>query len=173
MKLIPIILILILTGEARAESPRLGTPISNDVTLRQIMPDGKNLPPGQGTAKKGVPIYQQKCMSCHGVEGRGGSADALAGATQKLTDEWPEKTIGTYWPYATTVFDMIRRSMPMATPGSLADDEVYALTAYLLYLNGIIGETDIVNQKTLPAVEMPNRNGFILTPLAEEHKRAD
>ena len=80
----------------------------------------------------------------------------------KLTDEWPEKTIGTYWPYATTLFDFNRRSMPMQAPGSLSDNEVYAVTAYLLYLNGIIGETEIMDADSLKKVRMPNRDGFTI-----------
>ncbi len=125
------------------------------------MPDGTGLPAGRGNAIQGKNVYSEKCRSCHGPKGEGGSADQLAFARMQLTDEWPEKTIGTYWPYATTLFDFNRRSMPMQAPGSMDDDEVYAVTAYLLYLNGIIAETHILNAKSLAKVIMPNRDGFI------------
>ncbi|MBT7952822.1 MAG: cytochrome c [Gammaproteobacteria bacterium] len=126
-----------------------------------VMPDGSGLPAGQGNVSQGKIIYLQKCQSCHGPDGQGASADQLAGASMKLTDEWPEKTIGTYWPFATTLFDFNRRSMPMLAPGSLSDNEVYAVTAYLLYLNDIIDEKAVMNANTLKKVRMPNRDGFI------------
>lgn len=125
------------------------------------MPDGRGLPPGEGDARQGKVVYQACCQSCHGPNGQGGSADRLAFAQMGLTDEWPEKTIGNYWPYATTLFDFNRRAMPMDNPGSLSNDEVYAVTAYLLYLNGIIAETAVMNAQTLAKVRMPNRDGFI------------
>ena len=146
------------------EGPKLGQPASKKEIAKWdigIMPDGEGLPPGKGTVQEGKIIYEKYCISCHGPEGIGGTADPLAGAKMKLTDEYPEQTIGTYWPYATTLFDMTRRSMPMDAPGSLTNDEVYAVTAYLLYLNNIIGEDDEMNAKTLPKVQMPNRDGFI------------
>lgn len=126
-----------------------------------IMPDGEGLPKGQGTVAEGKIVYEQQCLACHGQGGIGESADQLAAAQMGLTSEYPEQTIGTYWPYATTLFDMIRRSMPMTKPGSLTNDQVYAITAYLLYLNNNIKETDVMNAKTLPQVKMPNSNGFI------------
>lgn len=125
------------------------------------MPDGSGLPAGQGNVSQGETIYRQKCQSCHGPDGQGGSADQLAGASMMLTDDWPEKTIGTYWPFATTLFDFNRRSMPMQEPGSLSDNEVYAVTAYLLYLNDIVDEKAVLNANTLKKVRMPNRDGFI------------
>ena len=126
-----------------------------------IMPDGRGLPAGKGNARQGKPLYDKHCANCHGPAGRGGSADQLAGAQKKLTDEYPELTIGTYWPYATTLFDMIRRSMPMTDPGVLDDNEVYAITAYLLYLNQIIDEDRDMDAGNLPEIAMPNRDGFI------------
>ncbi|GAB4264097.1 MAG: cytochrome c [Methylomicrobium sp.] len=144
--------------------PKFGQPASQ-VLLKtwnvDIFPDGEGLPPGQGHAREGEAVYREQCQSCHGVEGRGGSADELAGAAHTLTDDPPDKTIGTYWPYATTVFDFTRRTMPLTAPGSLSDAQVYAVTAYLLYLNGLIGKDDVINARTLPRVAMPNRNGFI------------
>ena len=152
----------VFAGES--QGPHLGQPVSKKEIAPWeigIMPDGEGLPKGKGTAKEGRVVYEKYCISCHGPEGSGGTADALAGATMGLTSDYPEKTIGTYWPYATTLFDMTRRSMPMQVPGTLSNDEVYAVTAYLLYLNHIIGEKDQMNAKTLPQVKMPNRSGFI------------
>jgi len=157
-----------------AESPMLGEPATAEEIAKWdigIMPDGEGLPAGSGTAVEGKKIYDAKCSACHGPAGLGGSADELAGATMKLTDKWPEKTIGTYWPYATTLFDMIRRSMPMTAPRSLSNDEVYAVTAYLLHINGIIAEDEVMNAETLPKVIMPNRDGFI-NVYKEEKKQA-
>lgn len=114
-----------------------------------------------GNAMAGEQVYRQYCLSCHGVDGTGDSADELAGAKHSLTDDPPDKTIGTYWPYATTVFDFTRRAMPLNAPGILSNDQLYAVTAYLLFLNGIIKSTEMMNAITLPKVEMPNRHGFI------------
>ncbi len=125
------------------------------------MPDGEGLPPGGGTAVQGKEIYDKQCAACHGPAGQGGSADTLAGEGLSLTGEWPEKTIGNYWPYATTLFDFNRRAMPMNAPQTLTGDEVYAVTAYLLFLNGIIKETEELNAATLVKIKMPNREGFI------------
>ncbi len=162
------LLIFFMINDVHAETvlqgPNLGKSVSNVVINRwnrDVFPNGEGLPEGAGNAKKGAKIYQQQCLSCHGVAGTGGSADELAGAQHALTDDPPDKVIGNYWPYATTIFDFIRRSMPLHTPGSLNNDEVYALTAYLLVLNGIIGKDQIINKTTLPQVEMPNRTGFI------------
>lgn len=126
-----------------------------------VFPSGKGLPKGKGTAKAGKKVYKKYCLSCHGIDGTGDSADELAGAAHSLIDSPPDKIIGTYWPYATTIFDFTKRAMPLATPGILSDNQVYAVTAYLLYLNEIIKEDEVMNAKTLPKVKMPNRDGFI------------
>jgi cytochrome c len=159
---------LILAGAAFAadvpQGPDLGRPASPADVARwnmEVAPDGRGLPPGHGTARQGKKIYAEQCLSCHGKYGLGDSGDQLAGAQMGLTSDYPEKTIGNFWPYATTLFDFIRRSMPMTAPQSLSDDQVYAVTAYLLYLNNITGEDAELNAKTLPAIKMPNRNGFI------------
>jgi len=144
--------------------PQLGEPVdSAEITKWDftIMPDGTGLPPGQGSVDEGKKIYVMHCLSCHGENGIGDSGDQLAGAQKSLTSDWPEKTVGTYWPYATTLFDFIRRSMPMTSPGTLDDNDVYAVSAYILYLNGIITESDVMKASTLRAVKMPNRHGFI------------
>ena len=155
-------LLLAIPPLTQAESPRLGVPASAaEVATRSmnVFPDGQGLPDGRGTAVEGKPIYESRCASCHGPSGTGGSAEELAGG--RLSEPSPDKTIGTYWPYATTIFDFVRRSMPLDVPGTLSNDQVYAVTAYLLNINGIIGEREEVNGKTLPQVKMPNRNGFV------------
>jgi cytochrome c len=142
-------------GVAFAESPKLGKPISQADLAEwdiNVFPDGSNLPPGSGTAADGAKIYAQKCVACHGENGQGGHAVRLIGG----------KTIPNYWPYATTVFDFIRRSMPFTAPRSLTDQEVYALTAYILAGNKLIGEGDEMNATTLPKVQMPNRGNFVI-----------
>jgi len=121
----------------------------------------RRLPPGRGLAADGEVLFRLHCQICHGPSGRGASAEELAGSSEPLTSETPDKTIGSYWPYATTLFDFIRRAKPMGAPGSLTNDEVYALSAYLLRLNGVIDAAQEMNAGTLPAVRMPNRDGFI------------
>jgi hypothetical protein len=122
---------------------------------------GKELPPGSGTAIDGAKIFAVKCPVCHGLNGEGGVATPLVGGQGTLTSAKPVKTIGSYWPFATTVYDYINRAMPSGQGGSLAPNEIYALTAFILYKNGIIKENDIIDAKSLPKIQMPNRNGFI------------
>jgi mono/diheme cytochrome c family protein len=144
--------------------PRLGQPISAAEATRwdlNVFPDGRGLPPGRGTAAEGAALYQRHCQACHGEGGRGASAPELAGGSEPLTSLTPDQTIGLYWPYATTVFDYIRRAKPMLAPGTLSADEVYALTAWLLQVNGVVGAQDEMNAKNLAAVRMPNREGFV------------
>lgn len=153
------------TCPAHAEplAPKLGAPLTPAQVAAwniSVYPDGRGLPPGRGTAKEGRIVYDTQCASCHGAGGQGATAEELAGPPSKLTGPDPDKNIGTYWPYATTIFDMTKRSMPMAAPGSLTDDQVYAVTAYLLFANRIIAEDFVIDQQTLPQVKMPNRDGF-------------
>ena len=172
------ILILLLTAVGinplladPAQGPGLGKPIMSEQAARwdtSVFSDGEGLPQGKGSVAEGKKIYRQQCIACHGEQGLGTTADQLAGAQMALTSEYPEKTIGSYWPYATTVFDFIRRSMPMTLPGSLTDNEVYAVTAYLLYLNNLIGKDEVMNATTLPKVKMLNENGFINVYETEE-----
>jgi cytochrome c len=125
-----------------------------------VRPDGAGLPPGSGTAAGGAPIFTQKCSGCHGADGEGTSAaPRLVDATPFQTGVTPP-TIGNYWPYATTVWDYIHRAMPFDQPGSLSSDEVYALTAYLLVQNQIIGQDEAMTAESLPKVRMPNVGGF-------------
>ena len=139
-----------------------------------VRPDGAGLPSGSGSAREGAGIYAQKCAACHGAAGEGGTADPLVGAEPSEAppfgpdyERWrngrPDVpfTIGNYWPYATTVFDYVRRAMPASAPGSLTADETYALTAWLLARNGIIADTDALNAETLPRVRMPARARFV------------
>jgi cytochrome c len=162
------LLLVLGTGVALAEEPKLGRPIS-EADVKQwdiaILPDGSNLPPGQGTPAEGAKIFAEKCAMCHGDQAKGGVAPfypSLVGG-QPLTNgiETP-KTIANYYAYATTIFDYVRRAMPYNAPRSLADSDVYALTAYILSQNKLIGENDAMNAKTLPQVKMPNRDNFIL-----------
>ena len=151
-------------GPNAALSPRLGQRISAQDAARwdlNVFPDGTGLPAGRGNATQGAALFAKQCAVCHGPGGRGATAEELAGGTAPLTAQSPDKTIGLYWPYATTVFDFTRRAMPMFAPGSLSADEVYALTAYLLFANGVIAEVEEMNAQTLPKVRMPNRDGFV------------
>jgi S-disulfanyl-L-cysteine oxidoreductase SoxD len=143
--------------------PKLGTPMTADDIAKwdvSIFPDGRGLPPGRGTASEGKAVYTQKCASCHGPRGVGGTAEELVSEPIPLTDPQASKAIGLYWPYATTVFDYTRRSMPPTAPGSLTADEVYAVTAYLLAESKVIKPQEEMNEATLPQVKMPNRDGF-------------
>jgi len=149
-----------------ADAPRFGQPITQtDLAPWDISigPDGVGLPPGSGTPEQGAAVYAARgCAACHGEKGSGGSAGALVGGGPlNSTDRDPQKLIGNYWPYATTIFDFTRRAMPWQQPKTLTDNEVYALTGYILALNKIIGENDVMNAETLPKVKMPNRDGFI------------
>ncbi len=168
-KTLILILALIATGinfliAEPENSPYLGEKAtSSEIVLRDIsvFPNGEGLPYGSGNANQGELLYQAKCIACHGEGGLGHTADQLAGAKTILTDEYAEKTIGSYWPYATTLFDFIKRAMPMNAPGSLGDNEVYSLVAYLLYLNNIVKKDEQITSITLPEISMPNQNGFI------------
>src|SRR5262247_4040724 len=145
------------------EGPNLGreaTPAQIAGWDISVGPDGVGLPPGRGTAAGGAAVYEQKCQTCHGAMGAGQPNDRLVGGQGTLASKAPVRTIGSYWPYATTVFDYVRRAMPYMQSQSLTDDEVYAVTAYLLSLNGIIGPQDPINAQTLPQVKMPNRDNF-------------
>ena len=162
---------LTIASAALAQAPQLGQPIAPaDIAAWDISisPDGMGLPPGRGTAIEGEAIYVAKCQACHGEKGTK-PGDALAGALvggmgTLAPDKTPIKTVGSFWPYATTLFDYVRRAMPFQESKSLTADELYAVSAYILNLNGIIGPNDAIDAHSLPKVSMPNRDGFIPFP---------
>jgi cytochrome c len=129
-----------------------------------IPSDGQGLPPGSGTAALGKALYEDRCASCHGEKGEDPKYSRLVGGQGTLATDKPIRTIGSFWQYATTLWSYIHRAQPFDEPGSLTADQVYAVTAYLLHLNGIIGEQEVMDAKTLPLVKMPNRDGFVFDP---------
>ena len=155
----------LVAGTASGEGPNLGKPITEaeiapwDIS---IMPDGTGLPKGSGTPAQGAPIYAEKCAMCHGEKGKGGFAAALVSDAKIDGISASQKTIKNFIGDSTTIFDFIRRAMPFQAPRSLSDDEVYALTAYILAENKLIGTNDVMNAETLPKVKMPNRDNFII-----------
>ena len=159
---------IFVTGPVVAQVPQFGQAIApSDIAPWDISigPDGAGLPPGRGTATEGEAVYAANCQICHGEKGVGGPNDALVGGIGSLAPgKAPVKTVGSYWPYATTLFDYIRRAMPFPESKSLTSDEVYAVSAYILSLNGIVGTNDVLDAQSLPNVRMPNRDGFIPFP---------
>lgn len=159
--------LLVLTASlAMAQSPKykVGKPAAaSDIAQRDhfISPDGKGLPVGKGTAAEGKSVYERRCATCHGAEGQGKEEAPLVGGKGTLTTPKPLKTVGSYWPYATTLFDYINRAMPFDNPGLLTYDHVYAVSALILHWNGIIGQHDVMDASSLPKVKMPNRDGFV------------
>jgi len=175
---------LVSASAALAQTPSYSnvgrTPTKEEIQAWDIGvgPDGKGLPAGQGTAKEGAPIYAAKCAACHGATGQGGAiGHRVVGGkadTETLTTVRPVRSVGGYWPYATTVWDFINRAMPRGQSGTLTPNEVYALTAFILAKSDIIKEDDVLDAKTLPKVEMPNRNGFVpakFSDIPDEKKR--
>jgi mono/diheme cytochrome c family protein len=150
------------------ETPRLGQPITpGDLAPWDISvgPDGAGLPAGKGTATQGEAVYAAKCLACHGEKGAGRPNDALAGGFGTIASDKPAvKTVGSYWPYAVTLFDYVRRAMPYQDSKSLTDDELYAVSAYILHLNNLIGADEVMDAQSVPKVKMPNREGFIVFP---------
>jgi cytochrome c len=149
-----------------AQSPTFGlgrTPTPDEIKAIDIgvTPDGQGLPPGSGTAEGGKQVFVSRCVTCHGATAKEGPQDALVGGQGTLNTARPIKTVGSYWPYATTLWDYVNRAMPFDHPRTLPANDVYSVTAYLLYLNGIVGEHDVLDQTTLTRVTMPNREGFI------------
>ena len=135
------------------------------------LPDGRGLPAGSGSVLEGKSIYQQQCASCHGENLQGGLGDRLTGGRGSLVNDDPQKspvkTVESYWPYATTLFDYVKRAMPLGAPDSLTNDEAYAVVAYILSSAKIVSEDAVIDAKTLPRVVMPNRDGFISDPRPE------
>jgi mono/diheme cytochrome c family protein len=158
-------IVLMTSGIALAQSPtyKVGRPpTAEDMRVwdNVVGPDGKELPPGSGTAKEGARIYAAKCSYCHGKTGVEGPYPRLVGGRGTLNTPTPMLTVGSYWPFATTIWDFISRAMPRDAEGTLTPNEVYAVTAFLLFRNDIIKETDVMDSKTLVELQMPNRDGF-------------
>ncbi len=156
-------------GPAAGQLPTYGvgrTPTADEIKKWDltIPASGRGLPPGNGTAALGKSIYAERCASCHGVEGKEPKYDRLVGGGDTLTTDRPVLTVGSFWPSASTLWSYIHRSQPVDEPGSLTPDQVYAVTAYLLHLNGIVGEQEVLDARTLPQVKMPNRAGFVADP---------
>lgn len=169
------VMVLGLCSAASAQSPTYGlgkTPTAEEIKAWDIAisPDGKELPPGSGSAKEGAPLFAQKCASCHGATGSGGRAPQLIKYETPPAKEPPclspcirgATVMGLHSPYATTIWDYINRGMPFSKEGTLKPDEVYALTAFLLFKNGVIPENQVVDAKSLPQIKMPNRDGYVL-----------
>jgi mono/diheme cytochrome c family protein len=152
-------------GDWADRGPGLGVEATADEVARDaisIPPDGAGLPPGEGSVAEGAEIYARACLACHGEAGAGGEGlVVLTGGVGSLTTDKPARTVSSYWPFATTLFDYIRRAMPLDAPQSLTDEEVYAVTAYVLSVDGIVPEDAVLDAASLPAVEMPNRDGFV------------
>jgi len=152
-------------GDWAGVGPGLGveaTPEDVEEVDISIQPDGANLPPGQGTVAEGEALFATTCVACHGEQGIGGQGLVqLTGGLGTLDSDGPVKTVNSFWPYATTVFDYIRRAMPLNAPQSLTNEQVYAVTAYNLSIDGIVADDAVLDAETLPEVEMPNADGFI------------
>jgi cytochrome c len=157
------------TWEPAGTAPRLGQPAQRTPARAAfIYPDGEGLPAGRGLAADGAALYQAHCAACHGRHAEGATAPDLVGGAGPLSSPDADKTVLTYWPYATTLFDTIRRSMPPSAPGSLSDTEIYALCAWLLSENHLWPAGLALDSKGLAAVRMPNRDGFVTAPIPAE-----
>lgn len=154
---------------AAAQSPKHGVgraPSEQEIRALGITvaPDGTGLPDGSGSAVEGRALFAQRCAKCHGEKGTGDLGPPLVGGQGSLATAKPLKTVGSFWPHATSVWNYVNRAMPFNQPGLLTPPEVYSAVAYILYLNGIVGEKEVLNAKTLPKVRMPNRDGFVPDP---------
>ena len=160
----PVAAFFLLPSVTAAQGPNLGRPLTPEEIRKidiTVAPDGKGLPPGSGSVSAGAAVYAKSCQSCHGAQGAGKPQDQLTGGIGTLASGKPVKTPASYWPVATTLFDYIRRAMPITSPQSLTNDEVYAVTAYILSIDGIVASDAVLDAKSLPRVKMPNRDGFV------------
>lgn len=164
------LLVIVLSGSLTAQSQptsqlfNIGrTPTAEEIAAWDISvtPDGEGLPSGSGTAAEGRNIYSVRCTECHGASGREGPHDILVGGQGTLASDTPLKTVGSFWPYAPTLWDYINRAMPFETPGTMSPDDVYSTVAYVLFLNELVAEDQLLDATTLPLIKMPNRDGFI------------
>ena len=167
--ILSLVLLAFGASTALAETPGLGKNITEDEIKPwnlDVLPDGTNLPPGSGTPTQGAPIYAQKCAVCHGEKGEKPAPGYGALVSPPKFDKIDAFKSVTYYEFATTLFDYLRRAMPYNETKSLTNDELYSVTAYILQLNGIVGENDTMDSQTLPKVTMPNRDGFIIRNVA-------
>ncbi len=154
----------VLTCAIASSAAELGRPATpGEVALWNIdvLPDGTGLPAGRGSVTQGRQVFEENCAACHGDRGQGGIADRLEGGQGSLPSDHPVKTVGSFWPYAPTLFDYVRRAMPYPAPQTLSDDDTYAVVAYILSLNGIVPADATLVRTSLPSVRMPNRDGFV------------
>ncbi|MEA1834966.1 cytochrome c [Methylobacterium durans] len=171
-RMVPILLSIALSlpGAAAAEPAGalgLGRRVTPEVIAAwdiDARPDGEGLPQGRGSVRDGAVLFAARCAGCHGGRGEGAAAEALAGGRGSLATAKPLRTVGSFWPYATTLFDYVRRAMPFDAPQSLTPDETYAVSAYVLHLNGLLTEEASLDASSLPKVLMPNRGGFTTDP---------
>lgn len=169
MRLLSFLVALLMCAALDAQSPKYGvgrTPTPEEIRAMDlsIPPDGTGLPEGHGTVAEGRDIYARRCARCHGPKGEGGDEpkeSPLIGGRGTLKTPKPLKTVGSYWPYATTIWDYINRAMPLDRPGTLTHHQVYSLVAFLLEMNAVIGENEVIDAKKLPRIKMPNRDGFV------------
>jgi S-disulfanyl-L-cysteine oxidoreductase SoxD len=162
--LFPLAAFFLMPPVCGAQGPNLGRPLTPDEIRKidiTVAPDGRGLPSGSGSVSAGAAVYAKSCQSCHGAKGAGKPQDQLTGGVGSLASGKPVKTPASYWPAATTLFDYIRRAMPITSPQSLTNDEVYAVTAYILSIDGIVPMDAVLDAKSLPRVKMPNRDGFV------------
>jgi cytochrome c len=143
---------------------RVPSPAELDALTVMVTTTGEGLPKGSGTAKQGKEVFAQHCAVCHGPMGEGGDGPALVGGQGTLATSKPKRTVGSYWPYATTLWDYVNRAMPFDRPGTLSHAQVYAVSAYILFLNGIVDEKKVLDAKTLARIRMPNVDGFVPDP---------
>ncbi|HEV2198838.1 MAG TPA: cytochrome c [Bryobacteraceae bacterium] len=171
--------VMLLTAAATiaAQSPKYG--VGRPATAEEIRdlgsaiaPDGSGLPEGSGTVAAGREVFAARCAKCHGEKGEGAVGPTLVGGQGTLDSAKPLKTVGSFWPYATTLWDYINRAMPFDQPGLLKPPEVYAVVAFILNLNGIVGNDQVMDAKSLPKVKMPNRDGFVADPRPDVGKKA-
>ena len=173
-----IVLVLMMAVPLAAQSPTFG--VGRPATAEEIRnlggaiaPDGGGLPEGSGTVAAGRDVFAAQCARCHGPRAQGDVGPVLVGGQGTLATARPLKTVGSFWPYATTLWDYINRAMPFDKPGLLKPSEVYAVAAYILNLNGIIGENDVMDARSLPKVKMPNRDGFVADPRPDVGEKAN
>ena len=162
--LFPVVALCLMPSVGSAQGPNLGRALTPDEIRKidiTVAPDGRGLPPGSGSVSAGATVYAKSCQSCHGAQGAGKPQDQLTGGVGSLASSKPVKTPASYWPAATTLFDYIRRAMPITSPQSMTNDEVYAVTAYILSIDGIVPPDAVLDAKSLPRVKMPNKDGFV------------